>query len=70
MVVGINQYPAISNLQHACQDAADFHDWLVNGAGVPGANVKLVTANLAPGTQREDACPVAKQVWGGPCTRR
>ena len=64
VVVGINEYPAISNLNHARQDAADFCDWMVADAGVPARNVTLIVADeLKPGTAREDAEPVAKHVW-------
>ncbi len=64
VAVGINQYPALSNLNHARQDAADFHHWLVAEAGVPAENVKLITADdLPPGTTRETAVPITKQIW-------
>jgi len=64
VVVGINQYPAISNLNHARQDAIDFHEWLVEETGLPDENVTLIAADeLPPNTARENAQPVAKQVW-------
>ncbi|KUF17941.1 MULTISPECIES: caspase family protein [Streptomyces] len=46
VVVGINRYPAITDLQGARGDATRFRDWLVDpaGGGVPEANVALVTA--------------------------
>ncbi|MFD9908912.1 caspase domain-containing protein [Streptomyces sp. NPDC059063] len=46
VVVGINRYPAISDLQGARGDAGRFRDWLVDpaGGGVPEDNVALVTA--------------------------
>ncbi|MFE6164794.1 caspase domain-containing protein [Streptomyces sp. NPDC056486] len=47
VVVGINRYPAIGDLQGARRDATRFRDWLVDphGGGVPEANVGLVTAS-------------------------
>ncbi|MEV0321427.1 hypothetical protein ACIBKX_34395 [Streptomyces sp. NPDC050658] len=46
VVVGINRYPAIGDLQGARGDAGRFRDWLVDpqGGAVPEANVHLVTA--------------------------
>lgn len=46
VVVGINRYPAIGDLQGARGDACRFYDWLVDpgGGAVPAANVHLVTA--------------------------
>ncbi|MFF1695061.1 hypothetical protein ACFVXC_15720 [Streptomyces sp. NPDC058257] len=46
VVVGINRYPAIGDLQGARGDACRFRDWLVEpgGGSLPEANVHLVTA--------------------------
>lgn len=46
VVVGINRYPAISDLQAARGDAVRFRDWLIDSKGgdVPEDNVTLVTA--------------------------
>jgi hypothetical protein len=46
VVVGINRYPGISNLQHARAGAELFRDWLVdpNGGALPPGNVQLVAA--------------------------
>ncbi|GAA3133105.1 caspase domain-containing protein [Streptomyces rectiviolaceus] len=47
VVVGINRYPAIGDLQGARGDAVRFRDWLVDsdGGAVPEGNVALVTAS-------------------------
>ncbi|MER5259529.1 MULTISPECIES: hypothetical protein [unclassified Streptomyces] len=47
VVVGINRYPAIGDLQGARGDAVRFRDWLVDpdGGDVPKDNVVLVTAS-------------------------
>jgi uncharacterized caspase-like protein len=47
VVVGINRYPAIGDLQGPRGDALRFRDWLVDptGGAVPEANVQLVTAS-------------------------
>lgn len=46
VVVGINRYPAISDLQGARGDAGRFRDWLADptGGNVPEGNIALVTA--------------------------
>ncbi|WP_125262606.1 caspase family protein [Streptomyces alboflavus] len=46
VIVGINRYPAITDLSGARGDAARFRDWLLDSAGgdVPEGNVALVTA--------------------------
>ncbi|GGV34808.1 caspase family protein [Streptomyces spectabilis] len=46
VVVGINRYPAISDLRGARGDAGRFRDWLVDptGGNVPATNIALVTA--------------------------
>ena len=43
IVIGIDRYPALSDLRGACNDAIAFHDWLTDegGGGVPAANVRL-----------------------------
>lgn len=47
VVVGINRYPAIGDLQGARGDAGRFRDWLVDpeGGDLPEGNVTLVTAS-------------------------
>jgi uncharacterized caspase-like protein len=64
VAVGINQYPAISALNHAREDATDFHKWLIEEAGLDDDNTKLVKVDQVPDdTPREQAEPVAKHVW-------
>jgi hypothetical protein len=42
VVVGINNYPGVSNLKFARRDAENFYDWLITGGGVPPANIVRV----------------------------
>lgn len=43
LVVGIDRYPALRDLQGACRDAQAFHDWLIDpgGGGLPRAHTRL-----------------------------
>jgi hypothetical protein len=45
VVVGIDEYPGLSNLLSAGRDAQAFYDWLVGAGGLPAANVKKVSAS-------------------------
>lgn len=49
VVIGINRYPGIRDLQLAKHDAEDFRGWLVahDGGGLPEDNVKVVMADQA-----------------------
>jgi hypothetical protein len=50
LVIGINNYPrlgASANLRNSVNDAADFADMLEKQAGVPRANITLLTTNPA-----------------------
>jgi hypothetical protein len=50
LVIGIKHYPALRSLQGAAADARRFASWLVDRAGLPPANVRLVTGEeAAPG---------------------
>ena len=53
VAVGINQYPAISDLSYAVSDAEAFYNWLINpeGGGVPEDNAEVVCLNGASGQQ-------------------
>lgn len=67
VVVGINQYPAISPLQHARRDAERFAAWLrrEDGGGLEHDNVVLITAHdeEIKGKPRAQAVPISKQIW-------
>ena len=67
VVIGINRYPAISDLNFAKSDAEDFYNWLIdpNLGAVPQENVILITtsdADMPPDTIRQDAKPIKEQV--------
>jgi len=49
VVIGINRYPGIRDLQLAKHDAKDFRKWLLDpdGGGVPEENIKVVMADQA-----------------------
>jgi len=48
LVVGINRYPGISDLNSSLRDADAFYDWLIGAGGVPTTNVQRIQipANL------------------------
>lgn len=50
LVVGIDHYPKFRQLKGACNDAGDFHNWLISpdGGGLPAANTELVLSNENP----------------------
>lgn len=64
VVVGIDHYPAMTNLQLARRDAQSFYDWLLT-SGVPPAHLELVTlpSNIPAPTERRGAIPQANQIW-------
>ncbi len=67
IVIGINRYPGISDLQFARGDAEEFYNWLrdPNLGAVPEENIALITvadADIPPGTDRKHAIPVRRQV--------
>lgn len=67
VIIGINRYPGISDLQFARGDAEVFYEWLKDPdlGGVPEDNIALITvedAAVPPGTAPENAIPVRKQV--------
>lgn len=67
VVIGINRYPAISDLKFARSDAEDFYHWLIDPklGAVPKENVILITipdSEMPPGTSRHDAKPIKEQV--------
>lgn len=69
LVVGINRYPGLSDLQGPVDDANRFADWLINtpGVDVPEANVsKLLTNNFHPPGPNSfvDARPTASDFLG------
>jgi formylglycine-generating enzyme required for sulfatase activity len=46
LVIGINNYPYLENLHNSVNDALDFADMLVEKAGVPRGNVRVLTAEV------------------------
>jgi hypothetical protein len=67
LVVGIDRYPALSDLQHAREDAQAFFDWLTHpdGGSVPPDNCRKVLATdaqMPAGVPREQAVPVLEQL--------
>lgn len=64
VAVGIDQYPALSDLRHARADAEAVDGWLGEHGGVDQSRRTLVRAvDLPPGTTRDQAVPVKKEVW-------
>jgi hypothetical protein len=67
VVVGINRYPELPNLNFARDDAKAFAAWLKkkDGGALPKENVKLIIVpdtKMPPGTPREHAKPIREQV--------
>lgn len=64
LVVGINCYPAIGNLQGAEADAQDFYNWVTspNGGGVDKANAKLILSKPPASGKVRDALPDDTQI--------
>ena len=52
IVIGINEYPGIGDLDGACNDAQAFRDWLVavEGGGLEETSVKLILSADYPAT--------------------
>jgi uncharacterized caspase-like protein len=48
VVIGIDYYPAFSNLSHAREDARAFYNWLVGEGGVPPENIRKVIVEEGP----------------------
>ena len=65
--VGINLYPALTNLNNARDDAKAFHQWVTDPAGgglIDQVNAFLIVADpTAKPSVRETADPVQKQVF-------
>jgi hypothetical protein len=63
LVVGINKYPGISDLQGPGVDAQEFYDWVISKGGVEKENAKLIISplNQAPGNVLQ-ARPVLQEV--------
>lgn len=68
VVVGINRYPDIRDLNYARGDAEKFTEWLTDpqGGGVPIANVVTIAIDdgkMPDGTPRENALPTRREVF-------
>ena len=63
-VVGISQYPGVSDLAGPVLDAQSFRDWLLEGGAVPEANVHTLTTPAAdpPPADPFDARPIKREV--------
>jgi hypothetical protein len=61
VVVGIAEYPGISNLNSAQKDAQAFYDWLVDEGGVPSQNIKRVH-NSGPFLKVTDGKPTRSDI--------
>lgn len=48
IVIGISRYPALEDLQGPVEDAKEFENWLITGAGVPITNIKLILSAEPP----------------------
>src|ERR1041384_3165065 len=48
LVLGIDQYPGINNLNSPSQDAKSFYDWLLGGGGVPPTNIEHIQTPATP----------------------
>lgn len=65
LVVGINRYPAISDLNSPLKDAQAFYEWMVGPGGVPATNVERVEiAAETPFPSAYDARPTRTEVNG------
>jgi len=65
LVVGINRYPELSNLQGPEADAIEFADWLKTDprAQVPGSQVtRLLSSDYAAGVVARDAKPIVADI--------
>jgi uncharacterized caspase-like protein len=64
LVVGINCYPAIGDLQGAEADAQDFYNWVTSPAGgaVHAANAKLILSIPPTSGKAQDAAPGRYQI--------
>jgi hypothetical protein len=64
LVVGVNWYPGLTNLDGPVNDARAFHDWLVaaGGGGLDPAQIRLILSPEQSPTAVADARPVVTQV--------
>jgi hypothetical protein len=65
LVVGINNYPGISVLSGAENDANDFYDWVTDPAGGkvdPKNAIKIISSTYAPTTIADNAEPANKVI--------
>lgn len=64
LIVGINRYPGIENLQGPENDANDFYDWVTSaaGGGVDPANAKRLRSSDFPPVAPRDERPAQEQV--------
>ncbi|WP_238705060.1 caspase family protein [Parasedimentitalea marina] len=65
IVIGIDRYPGISDLQGPCNDAQLFREWLINPAGgsLDPANVKMcLSSEFDPPDGLEDAHPLQSEI--------
>lgn len=63
VVVGLNRYPALGNLQGPENDARAFSDWLIQRAGVPAEHVRLVlSSQFPPARTALEASPTAERI--------
>lgn len=64
VIVGIDHYPDIGNLQCARRDAEAFKKWLLDATGgdVPEANIETILADLPAGTKARYATPKTEDI--------
>lgn len=63
VVIGIDRYPALTDLKSARNDAEKFREWLVDpcGGAVPSENIRVVEAS-GDGAGIEDVLPTQREV--------
>lgn len=65
IVIGIDSYPGISDLQGPCNDARLFRDWLIDpaGGGLEPANVSMrLSSDFPAPTSLDDAHPFQSEI--------
>ncbi|HJQ70348.1 MAG TPA: caspase family protein [Blastocatellia bacterium] len=64
VVVGINAYPGLSNLDGPRNDAEDFYNWLISetGGSVPKDHITLILSPDPPPSTPTDAVPTTQQI--------